>query len=58
MEQHFDIISHILSNNYFFRVYQVVKAFGLPSDIDSCFYNEFLSLERDTRIRIGEGKVQ
>ena len=36
----------------------VIKAFGLPSDTDSCFYNEFLSAERETRIRIGEGKIK
>ena len=36
----------------------VIKGFGLPTDTDSCFYNEFLSQERETRIRIGEGKIK
>ena len=36
----------------------MIKGFGLPSDTDSCFYNEFLSEERDTRIRIGENKLK
>jgi hypothetical protein len=44
-----DVLPNIVSN--------VIQNFGLPSDVEPCFLNEFLSTERDTRIRMGSGKI-
>ena len=38
-------------------VQKVIGVFGLPKDVDTCFYNEFLPVERGTRLRIGENKI-
>ena len=35
----------------------VIQNFGLPSDIDSCFYNEILNDDRETRVRLGSGGI-
>lgn len=35
----------------------VVQNFGLPLDIDSCFYNEILNDDRETRVRMGSGGI-
>ena len=32
-------------------VSKIIQTFGLPADVDTCFYNEILSPERDSRIR-------
>lgn len=38
-------------------VNKVISAFGLPKDVDTCFYNEVLPIERDSRLRIGASKI-
>ena len=35
----------------------VMTTFGLPEDLETCFYNDFLTAERETRLRMGSGKV-
>ncbi len=35
----------------------IMKNFGLPSDVESCFYNQFLTKERHSRLRIGKGNL-
>jgi hypothetical protein len=46
-------VSEIMPNN----VNLVIKNFGLPTDIDTCFFNEYLSCERESRVRSGTGKI-
>jgi Ca2+-binding EF-hand superfamily protein len=38
-------------------VASVVQNFGLPTDIDSCFFNEILNDDRETRVRMGSGGI-
>jgi hypothetical protein len=38
-------------------VRQLMKNFGLPEDVETCFYSDFLTPERETRLRMGAGKI-
>ena len=45
-----EVIPNVVSN--------IIQTFGLPPDIDTCFYNDILTPERESRIRKGHGKIK